>query len=155
MNLQNVIRTINAMTLAVVLLIGATVAGYAVNTPQSEPVMAAQPKIIIRTAVIRLGTTVYLHTNSAHGSVGITSINLSGGCDIVVSTDTQPGEKILSIDVDEDETMTRLGIAGGGSGGLGTTTIPLYNRSGSHICANNSIFGTNANIWLTITSEIG
>ena len=139
---------------ATIAFIGANIAAtIAVNTPESEPVIASQTGIIERTAVIRLGTTVYLHTNSAHGSIGITSINLSGGCRLVVNMDLQPGEKVLQVDAEEDEFMAKLGVQAGGSGGLGSVTIYLY-RAGKEVCAHSSIFGTTSNVWLEVTSEI-
>ena len=127
-------------------VIPSAVLGAIAVTPANE----VQDRIIVRGGVIRLGSSVYLLDNATHASSGITSVTLVNHCDLRVYTDRASGEEVIAAIAEEDETLARLQVQAGVSGGGGYANVYLYRR-GSHICANNSIFGTNANIWLTIT----
>jgi hypothetical protein len=103
--------------------------------------------IVILGAVIRLGSPMpYIHENTAHGAVGITGITVNDDADLVVYADRPAGAQILYASADEDETLARLNIECGVSGGVSTSTVRCY-RDGTHIGAKNSIYGSTGNIW--------
>jgi hypothetical protein len=109
-----------------------------------------QDRMIRRGGVIRVGSSVYLHTNSTHASVGLTRTQIVNGCYLRVFFDTATGEKILSIVVEEDETLSRKGIQAGASGGSGYANIYLYRADGTPVCANNKTLGLGANLWIAV-----
>ena len=135
---------------AAFLLIGIPVAVQAAPTFTFVKAKDAQNRIVIRGGVIRLGTNVYIHDNATHASVGLTKIRLAGGCDLRVYTDRANDEEVVSAIAEEDETISRLGIQAGVTGGVTYATVFLY-RNGKHICADDKLFGTNSNIWLQLT----
>lgn len=130
----------------------------------------AQDQLVIRGGVIRVGhasnrdnhayslarvripnTGIYLHDNTSHASVGIRALTMTSRCDLVIWMDDDLAtEHVVSIDIDEDETLSRLQVVAGGSGGAGKVTVPFH-RLGKHLCANSRTFGRNANIWVTVT----
>jgi hypothetical protein len=102
-------------------------------------------------AVIKIASTgIYLHDNSTHASVGITGLTLSAGCDLIIWTDDDATEEVVSIVIEEDESLARLDIESGPSGGGGKTTVPLY-KNGAKVCATSSTFGSQANLWVGFT----
>jgi len=105
-------------------------------------------------ATIRLaGTCVYVHDNGTHASVGIRSLSWAANrCDVVVNTDAvDQTDEIVAAIADEDETISRLGIQVGVSGGGAKATLFAYRYNGEHVCANASRFGTVSNAWLQLT----
>lgn len=142
-------RTLWAGIIAAILTLTTTLAGAA-WTPQSVPSDQAQDRIITRTAIIRVGTTVYLHTNDTHGSVGLVAIQ-PYDCGVKLTWDGQPGEKILSATAEEDESISRLDIQSGYSGNV-TTGVVYFYKNGAKVCSTSSAFGAYSNVWLTVTS---
>jgi hypothetical protein len=140
-------KRIGVAAAVLIALIPSVVLGAIAATPAHE----VQDRIIVRGGVIRLGTSVYLLENSAHAAPGITSLTLLNRCDLRVFTDKQPGEAVVFAIAEEDETLARLQVEAGVSGGNGYANVYLYRR-GTHVCANNSMFGSNGNIWLQIVS---
>lgn len=116
----------------------------------SEPTDQANDNLILRGAVVRLGTSVYVHQNSAHGAIGVTGIRLVNNCDLQLDLETQPGEKVVAAIAEEDETISRLDVQAGISGGTGLINVYLY-KNGTKICANNAMFGTLSNLWIHLT----
>lgn len=144
-----------ATTLAVIAIACGTIsiaaaAGY---TPGTYTAANAdtQTHVITRGAPIRVGPKVYAHVNGGHAAVGITRIWLKNGCDLVVETDAQPGERVISAIVDEDEALSRQQVQAGLSGGLVRNDIRLY-KAGRHICANDRRLGWRSNLWVSITT---
>lgn len=131
--------------LALALILAGT-AGYALD---STPAAQAQSRLITRTAIIRLGSTVSLYTNTTHGSVGITSVDVVN-CRVVMHFDLGQGEKILTAIAEEDETVSRLGIQAGITGGSSTAEIRMY-KDGREVCATDGRFSSSANLWVTLT----
>ena len=125
-------------------------AAYAAFSLNSVPAAESQNRILVRGGVVRLGTTVQLHTNSTHAAVGITGITLVNKCDLRINFDRNAGEQVISAQADEDERVSQLQVQAGISGGTGYANVLLY-RNGQHICANNSIFGTTSNLWIHMT----
>ncbi len=113
-------------------------------------------KIAIRGCVIRFderdpeGVTVpRIHANESHYCVGVTSlaVNPVNG-DLEVRSNT-PGP-IVSLSVSPDESLTKLGISCGGSGGGGITRIRCYDREGDPVRADSKeIYGQYNNLWLS------
>ncbi|MEV7397705.1 hypothetical protein [Aeromicrobium sp. NPDC092404] len=127
-------------------VVGATVA---VSEVIVSPAHDVQDQLIHRGGVVRLGKVVSLHTNPSHASVGLTATELVRGCYLRVLFDTAPGEQIVSIEVDEDETLSKLGIVAGASGGNGYANVYLY-RNGRPVCANNVTLPPSANLWFHV-----
>lgn len=108
-------------------------------------------RIIVRGGPVRLGPTVTAHSNTTHELVGIKNVSLVSKCRLKISLDWRKGEKVISVVVDEDETLARMGISAGASGG-GTSAIIYLYKNGRQYCANSKTFHANANVWISITS---
>lgn len=143
-------KVFTAILALILTLVGVTVAHSATIT--SEPAVVGDDNIVIRGGVIRIGSgdNLYLHENSAHAAVGITAIRLINNCDLQIDLDRQADERIVAAIAEEDETISRLGVLAGISGGVDQANIYLY-KNGTKICANNSMFGTNSNLWVQLT----
>jgi hypothetical protein len=141
-------RTLQAFLLIVGVVVAtmAGSAGYAalVSTPTSEAHLA------IMGGVVRLGPSLNLHTNTAHGSVGFTDMRLRSKCYLRITVDSTPAERIVSAIAEEDEDVSRMGIEAGISGGAGSIDIYLY-KNGHAVCANSKTFDSTANIWIQLT----
>lgn len=110
---------------------------------------AAQGDVITRGGVVRIGPKTYLHENTSHASIGITSVRVIH-CELVVRVDIAPDEKIVAAIATEDETMSRLDVQAGLSGGGPVSNISFW-RKGKKVCATSKIFGTTSNVWLSFT----
>lgn len=139
------------VALAAVAVMAIALPSAAIGAVAVTPTYESQDRIIVRGGVIRLGRTVYLHDNSSHAAIGIKSIALVNSCDLRVNFDAAvKPEEIVAAVAEEDETMARLGVKAGVSGGNGYANVLLY-RNGAKVCANNAMFGTSSNIWLHMT----
>lgn len=108
--------------------------------------------LMIGGGVIRLDPTqgVYLHTNNTHHSVGIESTRIDEGGDLEIRRFS--GGAVVSLSVTPDETLTRLGITLGVSGGGIVSKIHFYNRQGQRLNLNNNdhykqVAAATSNIW--------
>lgn len=117
----------------------------------NAPAATSQDRVIMRGAVIRLGTHVYVHTNAGHASIGVKRIALVKKCRLRIYFDQQPGERIVAAVAEEDEAISRLGVQAGMTGGVNSADVLLY-RNGKEVCANNKKFGTKSNLWISLTS---
>ncbi|MCR6706542.1 MAG: hypothetical protein NVV66_18265 [Cellulomonas sp.] len=108
---------------------------------------------VTSTAIARLGPTPYLHTNAVHVSVGIEGIELDANGNLVVRREYPQGAQIAFCVAEEDESLAKLGVQAGCSGGSAVTTIYLY-RGGVRVRADDPMFGPNANLWLMWLSFI-
>lgn len=105
--------------------------------------------IVVLGAVIRLGPGgPYIHENDSHANVGIASVGMSSSGDLTVTAPRPAGAQIIAATAAGDETLARLGIMCGVSGGVSQSNVLCY-RDGSKIRANASIYGNFGNIWYT------
>lgn len=90
-------------------------------------------ELMIGGGVIRLDPVegVYLHTNETHHSVGIESARIDENGDLEIRRFS--GGAVVSLSVTPDETLTRLGITLGVSGGGIVSKIHVYNRNGERL----------------------
>jgi hypothetical protein len=103
--------------------------------------------IVILGAVIRMGSPMpYIHDTSGHNSVGITGVDVDANADLVVYSNRPAGASIVYASAEEDETLARLGIQCGVSGGNEISTVKCY-QGDKHIGAKNSMYGSTGNIW--------
>lgn len=103
----------------------------------------------ISSTVVRLGPTAYIHTNSAHYTVGVTGMTIDPKTgDIKITRKSAPGEKIGVCVVEEDESVSALGVMAGCSGGGASSVIRLTDRKGKHVRADDKRFGKRANLWV-------
>jgi hypothetical protein len=150
--MNNTTRTIATIGAAVVVAGSFTAAAVA---GVGEPARVDHESgVSLRGGPIRLGPAYYQHINAGHASLGVNGLSLRKGCDLIVALDTAPGERVVSVIVEEDEMVTKLGIRGGGSGGLAKVTVFLYDSHGKRVCANDRRFGPTANLWLQVTSVV-
>jgi hypothetical protein len=142
-------RTLLALAVAI-----GSIVTVGVATANSDVVVVSardgQERLIHRGGTIRVGSSVYLHTNVAHADVGLTKIQLVNKCYLRVFFDTTVGEKVMSMVIDEDEALSKLGVRAGASGGNGFANIYFFRFDGKPVCANNPSLGPYANVWLDI-----
>jgi len=150
-------KAIGCLTAAVILnvaLVLAAVNGVgAATTLLSTHESGVQDRITVRGGVIRIGPRIYVHDNPTHASVGIERLGwASNHCDIIVYTDAVDAtDEIVAAIAEEDESISKLGIQAGVSGGGAQARIFLYTYNGTHVCANDKRFGTVSNVWLQLT----
>ncbi|MCR4511904.1 hypothetical protein [Aeromicrobium sp. 50.2.37] len=136
-----------ALGVAVLLITGTWAAAGATHV--YEPALEAKEGLVFVGGPIRLGTNFALHANGTHAVPGVKSVKRRANCDIDVHVDSRKGDKVVSVLVDEDETVSRLGITAGASGGLNKISIQMW-RNGKRICPNDKRFGAYGNLWLQI-----
>ncbi|MFL5685537.1 MAG: hypothetical protein ACJ77D_05735 [Chloroflexota bacterium] len=126
---------------------------YVVNAHTTvAPASELQDHIVFRGGVIRIGASIYLHDNATHASSGIRKLTLEN-CNLVIWTDVvdESQEQIIQADAEEDETLSRLQVQAGISGGGTKATVYLY-INGRRVCANDPRFGRDAaNLWVGLT----
>lgn len=132
--------------LAATIAAAAIVVGAVISQPNSWG--STDGTIVQSTAIVRLGPTFYLHTNSAHVSLDIQGIELDANGNLVIRREYPPGAKIAVCIAEEDEATSRLGVMAGCSGGSSLSTIYLYDRTGTRVRADDPRFGANTNLWL-------
>lgn len=99
---------------------------------------------------------VYLHTNSAHKSVGIESVSINEKGHLQVSR--FKSDPIISVIVTPDETLAAKGITLGASGGARDTSIILYDRAGRKLDLNlkedyDQVASLLSNVWVAFYSN--
>jgi hypothetical protein len=96
----------------------------------------------------------YLHANSGHIAVGITGVSVNASGRLVITTDSLNQGSVGSVNADEDETLSGLGIMAGVSGGNGTLTIKLAQNGVvldlTQQAAWDIVAGPDSNIWVTV-----
>lgn len=106
-------------------------------------------EIVVLGAVIRMGKGgPYIHTNDSHANVGIESVGVNSSGDLTIVAPRPSGAQIIAATAAGDETLARLGIMCGVSGGVSSSTVQCY-RDGSRVNARSSIYGDFGNIWYT------
>lgn len=114
--------------------------------------------LLIGGGVVRIDPTegVYLHTNETHHSVGIESVYINSGGDLEIKR--YSGSKVVSTSVTPDETIARLGITFGLSGGGTRSVLHAYNRQGQRLNLNNpehfaQVASPTANLWVLFVNS--
>lgn len=88
-----------------------------------------------------------IHENATHVCNGASSIRVQADGDLEIKQTS--GAPIVSVTVDEDETLSTRGILAGASGGVGTTVVKLFaTRSEQSVDADSGGL-TGGNIWVT------
>lgn len=152
------LRTLAAVSIGAITS-GLVGAGAAVAVIDPQPGARVNNPILTRGCVIRFdektssgATKPTRHMNSSHYCVGINrEPQVEADGDLVLHMDG--GEPIVSIMVSPDESLTKLGIDCGASGGTGQTTIRCYDRTGRFVRADSpQMFGALNNLWIGWTS---
>lgn len=91
-----------------------------------------------------------IHENSAHDCNGASAVSVNSAGELVIKQ-TVGGRPVVSMTVDEDETLSTRGITAGGSGGTGTTRVRFFDTRSGHVVRADSpaLQGEFANIWVT------
>jgi hypothetical protein len=90
-----------------------------------------------------------IHENSTHICNGASSVRVLSNGDLEISQTS--GRPIVSLTVEEDETLATRGILAGGTGGIGTTTVRFFDtRTQTQLRADSPVLrGLYSNIWVT------
>lgn len=102
-------------------------------------------------AAIRLGPSWGLHTNAGHAAPTITGVTVNKAGNLVITRKIPAGSKIVTCVATPDETLLRLDVQAGCSGGGATSVISLYS-DGRPVSARSSRFGATANVWVSFTT---
>lgn len=158
-------RTLAVIVTALALLIGAAVGATSVTYFQPASASSTD-RLVHKGCVIRFdeksstGRSVVprIHANSTHMAVGCTDVRAdwsrASSGDLVITNDGP--STIMDIQVTEDETLTRLGISCGPSGGGVVTRIRCYDRVGKFVPAHSlRLYHPYANLWVHWTSWAG
>ena len=136
-------------TLAVVLALFGTGGAFAAKRFTSYD--EGDGEMVWTGGVLRVGPSWYIHTNDTHAAVNIEGMSIDADGDLVVRV--SGARKIVACIAEEDETISRLGIQVGCSGGQPTAILQFW-KDGDKVRADSSILGSNSNIWfLTATFE--
>lgn len=109
--------------------------------------------IVVSGCAIRFGPNgPYALNNSAHHNIGAQSLSVEADGDLRIVQKVQA--PIVSMTAAQDETMARLGITAGASGGDEVTIIRFY-RNGAFVHADDPILQTpNLNLWMTWVNDV-
>lgn len=137
-------------TVGVLVGVGVVAAGVVLASGDGSEAQAAQAAPAVTGCAIRFGSGgPAIHENSTHTCTGATSVSVEGDGDLMIKS--TPRGPIISMTVEEDETLARRGIIAGPSGGVSTTVVRFYStKTGAALRADSSqLQGSNANIWVT------
>lgn len=89
--------------------------------------------------------------DSNHACTGARSVSVLSNGDLMVRS--QSRGPVVSVSVDEDETLSSRGVLAGASGARDHTAVRFYStRTGKQVRADSSVLkGSTSNIWLTWT----
>ncbi|MGD7788539.1 hypothetical protein ACQCX2_09470 [Propionibacteriaceae bacterium Y1700] len=148
---MKITRTAAVLGTAAAITLGGVVGAAAEN--YMRPADSENP-IAVAGCVIRFDeregtkTIPRIHANQSHMCVGVTDVEVNEDGDLVVNSDKQGA--IVSLVVSPDETMSKMGLSCGGSGGIGHTTVRCYDRTGKHVRADGpDIYNPWGNLWLS------
>ncbi|GAA0189823.1 hypothetical protein GCM10008944_01690 [Cytobacillus oceanisediminis] len=114
-------------------------------------------ELVVRTAIVRLGSDLSLYTDTNHASLGVESVTVDEGW-LEVRTDFDGArEKCLSATASVDATLAGKGVFVGASGGASLTRYALYSArtlghypAFSRIPASSTVFSSAIdNLWIT------
>ncbi|WP_298328565.1 hypothetical protein [Haloactinopolyspora sp.] len=90
-----------------------------------------------------------IHENASHRCTGASSVRVQADGDLEIRQTS--GAPIVSVTVEEDETLSTRGIVAGPSGGTGTTIVRFFaTRSKQAVRADSpALQGAQSNIWVT------
>lgn len=122
------------------------------STSASNPIATSGCVIRYDTKETWGNTKPRIHANATHTCVGVKRVyaDYSTGYTVVELETAGP---VVSLVVDEDETLVKKGIACGGSGGMGTVKIACYDRNGNQVKAHSAaMYHPLANIWFSLNA---
>ena len=141
------------------------------GVPTTNETVPAGYQLIERTAIVRLGPQMLIHTSDHHASVGVLSVakfqDSAGDWNLKVTTDfDESREFVLYAAAIPDQSLTKKGLLpAGASGGSATTVFRLqstktvyYGTSSSYppgvaLSPTSSCFNSAVdNVWVKITS---
>ncbi|RZS39232.1 hypothetical protein EV193_104448 [Herbihabitans rhizosphaerae] len=133
-----------------VALLGATVVGTGLYVSESTAEADGVAPPLVTGCAIRFeaaGPAIY--QNSTHLCTGATSVAVEPDGDLVIRSGTRG--PVISMTVEEDETLVRRGILAGPSGGGSETVVRFFStRTGEPVRADADVLkGTYSNIWVT------
>lgn len=139
-------RQLFTLAIAGLTVAGATgLVGATSNRSATEETPAA-----VRGCVIRFNTTgPAIFENSSHLCTGASSVSVLANGDLeIVQTVAAP---VVSVTVEEDETLSTQGIIAGASGGVRTTVVRFYStQTGTRLRADSPLLqDSSANLWMT------
>jgi hypothetical protein len=147
-------------TLALFLSGGAI--AIAVTGPADPPLTGSN--LCVSGGAIRLdpGGPVW-HENTRHNTVGFdTTVEPQINSDGEIHLSLEQTLDVVSLTVEEDETLSRKGVWAGGSGGVGHVDITMRKYGASNIPLDlnnssdyNSVRGEYSNLWVTVVSVCG
>lgn len=144
-------KTINTLT-TIVIIVLAFAAGLLLAPGHSS---ASGTETFTRGCVIRFdgGPHIYDETNHACNAVQSLSVTISG--DLLLNLTGLPaGSKILYMAAEEDETLSAK-VQCGPSGGIGTTLVKCFSRSGNHVNVTGPLMNQPyANLWMEWVYEV-
>ena len=110
--------------------------------------------VVIRGGCVRLGPPhPYLHVATNHGAIGIVDVDVNASGDLVITTDFQPGEELITAIAAVDFQLAAKRVTCGILGGGVTSTIRFIKPDGSKAKANSSFFDPDTdNIWFQTVS---
>ena len=143
------------LTIAVLVVVTAisTVATYAASVYVPTGPAQLSDKVAISYCVIRVdssklsgfgGPSVDIRFNDAHSCIGVTDVERTTEGNLRITHDA--GGAIGACIAKEDETLVRLNIQTGCSGGAGITSVVFY-RAGKHVRIQD-INSDLANVWM-------
>lgn len=116
---------------------------------------ASGTETVTRGCVIRFdgGPHIYDKTNHACNAVEDVSVTAAG--DLLLDLAPLPaGTRITYMAAEEDETLSRY-VQCGPSGGIGTTLVKCYSRSGNHVHVTGPLMNRPyANLWMEWVYEV-
>src|SRR5690606_13502867 len=122
------------------------------STSASNPIATSGCVIRYDTKETWGNTKPRIHANATHTCVGVKRVyaDYSTGYTVVELETAGP---VVSLVVDEDETLVKKGISCGGSGGMGTVKIACYDRNGDQVKAHSAaMYHPLANIWFSLSA---
>lgn len=142
-------RQLISLAIAGMTVAGATgLAGATGNPP------AIETAAVVRGCVIRFNATgPAIFENSSHLCTGASSVSVLANGDLeIVQTVAAP---VISVTVEEDETLSTQGVIAGASGGVRTTIVRFYStQTGQQLRADSPVLqDSSANLWDDLGSE--
>lgn len=116
---------------------------------------ASGTQIVTRGCVIRFDGGPHIYDETNHACTAVESLKVTASGDLLVNLVGLPaGTKILYMDAEEDETLSQK-VQCGPSGGIGTTLVKCFSRSGNHVTVTGPYMNRPyANLWMAWAYEV-
>lgn len=151
---------IQRRTLMAGLFGGAAAAGLSIGTAEAAPVRRSvynAPSLPQPSGMVFFGGCIrfesmtdgpYIHANSAHTSVGLSSVVVMADGDVRVTFDRKV--PVVTGFIDEDESFAVAGISAGFSGGQGIINL-RFGLNGTRLLPTDSrLWKANRNLWIGV-----